>query len=371
MRTNIAVWLALVWSFNVQAYSNFIENPYTPYPPGCVSMPVPALGLIGDNVVKFYDGKIWLANSRYGREEVEADLRMYRVACPEPNRSVIWLELAISSTADPGELYNVPYGWAWNNTHLADITLTSPNGSVDNWAGWGHDVGWRVLNADPPDWIEGPVKKWYFVLNNLNHWIYGSSYTPGYFSAKEYNEGFGLGLNWDHEYQVPSTASLFSQHPQLPLSGRLSGNWVIDGAADQGLALNISEPAPDAVPEPGELSTTTLLMFLSWYTYDSDGQMLWLTAAEQFDQGANEVTLAVEYVRNGEFMSGKRAERSVVGSVSITANSCNDLRLDYDLSQIGLGAGSKRLQRLYSLETAGYVCRDLDARMLTNQQGDK
>ena len=305
MNAKLTIWLALLCSCNAQAYSNFIENPYTPYPPGCVSLPTPQLGLQGDNVARFYEGKIQLANARDGREGVEAGLSMYRVACPEPNRSVIWIELSIPSTSDPGELYNVPYGWTWNKTHLADIALISPGGAMDNWAGWGHDVGRQVLNADPPYWIDGPVKKWYFVLSNLNHWIYGNSYTPGYFTATEYNENFRLGLNWDHEYEIPSTASLFYERPRMPISGRLSGNWVIEGAADQGLALNISERVPEAVPEPDELLSSRLVMFLSWYTYDSHGGMLWLTGAAQFNQGDSDVTLAIERVRQGEFMGGK------------------------------------------------------------------
>ena len=35
MKTNIVAALALFCSFNLQAYSNFIENPHKPYPPGC------------------------------------------------------------------------------------------------------------------------------------------------------------------------------------------------------------------------------------------------------------------------------------------------------------------------------------------------
>jgi Tol biopolymer transport system component len=55
----------------------------------------------------------------------------------------------------------------------------------------------------------------------------------------------------------------------------------------------------------------------------------------------------------------------VVGSVTITGNNCNDLSLQYNLSDIGLGSGTKHLERLFSLETAGYVCRDLEARIDT------
>jgi hypothetical protein len=79
--------------------------------------------------------------------------------------------------------------------------------------------------------------------------------------------------------------------------------------------------------------------------------------------GATEVTIPIEDVSNGEFMGDKAAERSVVGSVTITGNNCNDLTLQYDLGDIDLGSGTEHMQRLFSLETAGYVCRDLEARM--------
>jgi hypothetical protein len=79
--------------------------------------------------------------------------------------------------------------------------------------------------------------------------------------------------------------------------------------------------------------------------------------------GETEVTIPIEKVTHGEFMGSKTADRSVVGSVTITGNNCNDLNLEYDLDDIDLGSGTKRLQRRFSLETAGYVCRDLEARI--------
>ncbi len=68
-----------------------------------------------------------------------------------------------------------------------------------------------------------------------------------------------------------------------------------------------------------------LLMFLSWYTYDANGDKLWLTGSSQFAMGDTEVTIPIEKVTHGEFMGSKTADRSVVGSVTITGNNCNDL----------------------------------------------
>lgn len=209
-------------------------------------------------------------------------------------------------------------------------------------------------------------RSWIFVLDST------TSFFPDFqasfaFPPTLYNGSFTLEFNrntsaaWD--IQVPSTASLFASTPRIALSGRLSGNWVVDGASDQGFVIAVSEMVPDSVPEPNEFLDSPLLMFLSWYTYDANGDKLWLTGSTQFSMGATEVTIPIEDVSNGEFMGSKTADRSVVGSVSITGNNCNDLTFQYDLSDIGLGSGTKHLQRLFSLETAGYVCRDLEARM--------
>ena len=165
---------------------------------------------------------------------------------------------------------------------------------------------------------------------------------------------------------INPTGESLNANSRLPLSGRLSGNWVVEGASDQGFVIAISELVPDAaVPAPEDLLDSPLLMFLSWYTYDANGDLLWLTGAAQFAMGDTEVTIPIEDVSNGEFLGGKTADRSVVGSVTITGNNCNDLSFQYDLGDIGLGSGTKHLERLFSLETAGYVCRDLEARMAT------
>jgi hypothetical protein len=92
MKTTFFAFLAFVVSFNAQAYSNFVANPYTPYPPGCATLPDLQTTLYGDNVVKFFEGKIPLPNALNLAEYIDADVAAYRVACAEPNRSLILLE---------------------------------------------------------------------------------------------------------------------------------------------------------------------------------------------------------------------------------------------------------------------------------------
>jgi hypothetical protein len=188
---------------------------------------------------------------------------------------------------------------------------------------------------------------------------------PSALSAADYNGSFKLvltgGDNSELVIDVPSSEEMFDSNPAIPLSGRLSGNWVADGAADQGFLISVSELA--GVEMLGDPLTSPLLMFLSWYTYDAEGNLLWLTGAAQFEQGASHVTVPIELVTNGEFLGTKVADREVVGNVTITGNNCNDLGFEYDLNDIALGSGTKRLKRLFALETAGYTCRDLEARI--------
>lgn len=55
--------------------------------------------------------------------------------------------------------------------------------------------------------------------------------------------------------------------------------------------------------------------------------------------------------------------RITTGEVHLRARSCDALELDYELAALDLGAGTLQLQRLFALETAGYPCRDYEARL--------
>ena len=79
------------------------------------------------------------------------------------------------------------------------------------------------------------------------------------------------------------------------------------------------------------------------------------------------MSIPVERVSGGEFRGGKPAARETVGNVTLTAKSCDDLEFSFDYSTLGLGSGTRRLQRPFSLETTGYECRDYAARVAANR----
>jgi len=111
-----------------------------------------------------------------------------------------------------------------------------------------------------------------------------------------------------------------------------------------------------------------LVVFFSQYTFDAGSRPMWLVGDATFEPGASRVTFPVFRVSGGQFRGDRLATRERVGQVTLTSRSCNNLAFRYDYSRIGLGVGNRRLQRLYSLETAGYDCRDHEARVAANRE---
>lgn len=372
MKTTICVLLYLLGSTSALANSNFITNPYLPYPPGCAQVPT-AAGLSA-RAAKFFEDTVEMPDAQTG-EKVPVGLAAYRSPCSEPNRSLIWLEFTLPDT------------YALQGIELELQTAVAE--PMDNWRylmnlvaepnGWGAG-GWAdrertYLVSDEQQvtgqfWDVTEERRWLFLLDN------GPPLSEGFFgehglTPSQYNASFKLWLRYPpYDYlaiDVPATSDLLPERTsRLPLSGRHSGIWVTEGAADQGFQLAISEQvgkSPDFVPGAPDLP---LVIFFSQYSFDAQSQPLWLIGNAEFEPGASEVTIPIVRVSNGEFRGGKLADRVTIGSVTFSSNSCNDLGFEYDYRDLGLGAGLKRLQRLFSLEIAGYDCRDYEARIAAN-----
>lgn len=353
------------------ANSNFVTSPYLPYPPGCALVPdAYDPGWLETHAVRFFTRSIRVYNSRTG-EEVPLTLEAFRSPCSEPNRSLVWLRFSLApADARYNFEWSLPAVWAQAETpwskpmHL----VTEPNG----WrtGALGEINQRRFLVSQPEGALAGeyaeflglPAERhWLFLLDGeqQNFWETG----PG-LTALEYNSRFTLDLGGYLRLEVPATADLLpGPAPSLPLSGRLSGVWGVEGAADQGFQLAISEPVrAEHDPEP-------LLLFFTHYTFDADGNPVWLVGNAEFEPGATEVTVSIEKVDGGVFRGDQRADRETIGSIKLVAHSCNDIGFEFDYSGLGLGTGIERLQRLFSLEVAGYDCRDYEARVAANQEG--
>ena len=355
MRIMFFVLLA-VYSLSAHAFENFIDNEWSPYPAGCVTIPDMQLAIYGDNAKQFFGQELTLPNAQDLLEDLPVNVFGLRVACADANRSVIWVVFKIPDTVLPaGTFYITPEAHAIINGKDIPLRLA---GEPNNGGSGTEPDGSGQIFGGPVEFGGGLDKEWIFVLDNVS--AFASNFDPdNVISASQYNDSFQLdlvGINQTYSIQVPSTASTLDANAGIPLSGRLSGNWVVQGVPDQGFVIAISELTDSLDP----------LMFLSWYTYDNDGKLLWLTGAAQFEIGDTRITIPIELVTNGQFLGSKTADREVVGSVIITSNDCNDLSFHYELNDINLGSGDEKLQRVFSLETAGYVCRDLEARIEAN-----
>jgi hypothetical protein len=291
---------------------------------------------------------------------------MFRVGCAEPNRSVILVEFRLRPEwIDPrySQIVLPTFGGDGTAMHLVPFDLVAePNG-------WGpsaqqHALTKRTIGDYTGGWDEPRRFSWRYVLSIGPA---GAGWNPE-FLANYYNDSFPLGFHgsdgWTGMHvDVPATRDVLARNPTLPLNGRLSGVWLEEGAANQGFLLSFSTPVPSAGTEAAEPENSELLVFLSWYTFDTQGGMLWLTGVARFPQGAAEVSIPIVRVTGGQFLGSQAADRAVVGEARLQASQCNELELDYDLADLGLGAGDMRLQRLHALEIAGYPCRDYAARL--------
>ena len=352
----------------------YVEPALAPYPPGCVTLPARQVELYGDNAALFWTGSLplELVNKRAGGPDfglVEAS--MYRVACAEPGRSAIMMEFRLPGEwADPLESRFI----------LPSFTAEGPGGF--------HYVPFE-LKAEPNGWGQSPEQQ-SLTRHSLGDYTGGWD-NPRLFTwryildmaplgagwqlmADAYNEafvllGYSMGALHGPFIEVPATRSVIEPNPTLPLNGRLTGVWVEPGSTDQGLLLSFGSPVPAAGSKDPSPQRPELGLFLSWFTFDAEGRQLWLAGDARFPQGASEVWLPLIRVAEGQFLGPPAAPglgvdpRTLAGEIHIKARSCNALEVDYDLSSLALGAGSFRLQRLDALETAGYPCRDYEARL--------
>lgn len=350
---------------------------YTPYPPGCITLPFRQVDLYGANAVRFWSGSLWLEvvhkiDSRDLSDNLgRVDAAMYRVGCAEPGRSVILVELRLPAGQLDRRKSTIVLPTFTGSTGM-DLVVFDLVPEPNSWSQvpTGNGLTKRALGDYAGGWEDASGFTWRYVLDV--GWQ-GQSW-PSPFLVDYYNSAFALepvvyGNFAPPLINVPATASRVAPNPSLPLNGRLSGIWVEPGAADQGFLLSIGNPVPPAGGEIAEPERSDLELFLSWYTFDTQGNQLWLAGNARFPQGVDEVTVPLVVADGGIFLgpvpeSGLGADpRKRVGELHIEARSCNELAVEYDLSLLDLDSGEFDLQRLDALETAGYPCRDYEARL--------
>ncbi|HKX56948.1 MAG TPA: hypothetical protein VJN01_12635, partial [Xanthomonadales bacterium] len=338
MRT-IILGLLLCWPWlELQAFTNFVENPYTPYPLACdwtyEWSNYAWYDSDGDSRrYKFHEGEVTLKSPGYQGRPVTAVVRAYRISCPEANRSQILLQF--TSPGDKDAFYATPSIRAIlddNKTVLMSLSQAQGSWNLAEWPA-AQPGNFGMTNCMGNNGFCSQVG-WSFVLDNQSPLIPGVEASQ-FITAEEYNDSFRLELNFGdssagYVIDVPATTAEFHESANVPLSGRHSGLWVIDATSDQGFNIAVSEFADRGNGWVYESPyVPPLLLFLSWYTFDAAGQPMWLTGAAEFQYGASEVAFSLISVRGGEFLGDQKAQRQVVGQVKITAHNCNNLGFEY------------------------------------------
>lgn len=373
MRASITTALLLAWlhAGADTADPYYTGNAFSPYPPGCVTLLSQQRELYGDNVVRFWSGSMWLdvvheveSGGNY-RNVGLVHIDLFRVGCAEPDRSVIVAEFRLPQEWDDPRnaqlvLPTVSGSYAWDPVPFE--FRAEPNG-------WGRTLQQEAITRQAfgdytGGWDDARRFIWRYVLDVGPAGVgWGADFMVDYYNSRL---GLQLGRNdgWGNlSIEVPATHEVLEPNPVLPLNGRLSGAWIEPGAVDQGLVLSFSSPVPPAGQPAADAARSDLVVFLTWFTFDADGDPLWLAGSARFAPGASEVEVPLVHAAGGGFLDSRAAERRTVGSLRLKARQCNEIDVEYDLDNAGLGSGDLQLQRMEALEVAGYPCRDYLARL--------
>lgn len=337
---NFKTWLvlvALVSSPVCAFYENHLSNVFSPIPPGCVTNFQVWNQFNTSGTQTLAEGVVDWPNINGAKQQLE--VKVMQKGCPDSGRRVLFLEVRLLNNSDGVvDAAFPPFPWGriqGDATRYRFRLNTEPNTNFasDQLTGW---IG------------EGVVYR-YFLDNYAP--LAGDFDPYIVMTIPKYNGAFTLELDDRLNSTVSASVPAYANNLRattMILNGRLTGNWVTPGVRDQGFLLSFNELFTEAKG----------LLFMSWYTYDSNGDLLWLTGANTYELESTQASFDIELVTNGEFLGSKVADREVVGTGTIRAYDCNDLRLTYNLNGIGLGSGTIQLRRVFSLEIQGYVCGD-------------
>jgi len=334
----IAVSFFIFNSASTWAFESYYTHWWTPYPPSCVfTLTLPrGVDTQGEGQLLVSE-TISLGASDNRLPDVPIEIEVLRRSCIEENRSALFMIFRNPN----GSPYKAPKLSARIGDVSYQLRLSrEPNTRFEDYAS-------KTLNDTVGFIIDGAD---FSVIENA-------------ISADQYNGAFQLVVEDRgeagnvYQYDLPANNPDLKPKRKL-LTGRMSGLWSAEGSTDQGFQLSIQELWTSGSPQPH--------VFLSWYTYDKNGDLLWLTGTGIVGvMGDKGVILNMQLVTNGEFLGGKRADRQTLHEAYLFVENCNRMGFNYNLEELGLGQGRIFLKRLFSLETAGYSCRDTQSRLET------
>jgi len=243
--------LMLFFSQTAVGIENFITHATTLYPPACVSTaPLGEVSTPSSTRIQFLNQLVDLTAYPNTNNKADVEVLVYRRGCKDPERGVMFIS---TSLVAGGEAFFLPRIFAKVEGTRYPLRLANePNSFEQEQGGTIKGSGFRE-----------------FIMDGVAESKIAS--TENIISIAQYNGSFTLiiqdGFDPSIEYELPVTAYTGFQKPvNFPLTGRLSGNWVVEGVPDQGFLISVNE----FIDENGVQNFT----FLSWYTYNSDGSLL-------------------------------------------------------------------------------------------------
>ena len=339
LQLTTGIVLSFLLTSPVFAFESYYTHWWTPYPPSCVfTLTLPRDVSTQGDAQNLVSESINFSSDDATLPPVEVEIEVIRRACMEENRSALFMTFR-----NPTGAFKAPKISARIEDKIYTLRLSrEPNTRFEDYAT-------KTLNKDV-----------IFVIDGAS---FDESDVSKAISADQYNGAFRLTIEDTGNTGIKYEYDLAANDPQLKpsrklLTGRMSGTWVAEGTSDQGIQISIEELWTGGSPEPHA--------FLTWYTFDNDGNPLWLAANGTFGvMGDSVAYLSMVLVKNGEFLGDKKADRQRLHDVVLVAEGCNRMGLRYDLEEIGLGKGNIWLKRIFSLETAGHACRDYQSRIDT------
>ncbi|MGM0658231.1 MAG: hypothetical protein ACQET0_06610 [Pseudomonadota bacterium] len=320
---------------------NFLTDLNTPFPPGCLSIDLPEQPRSGDSLL--VDQTISAPTINSDARDGSVLVQAWRVACAGGEFSVVLVRMRQVGESDP---IVVPQVFA--DAGDVDVPL--------------HQAQLQLLPGSGNVGASGDI-----ITSSGTTWMLAVDPVPlqgdGLFVAEDYNEIFTVEFNWGSYAPAVPEGRVFvfdrfepsldpPQFDEPVLNGRYSGQWVREGAANQGLVLQIAEQIDEN------------FVFAIFFTY-IDGEPVWVTGnSEAGIPEPGPVTVEMFTLENGAFITdanqppADQVPPTDAGSIEIEVIDCNRLRVNYDFSPLGKGTGSIELDRF--IRIAGYDCNPWD-----------
>ncbi len=323
---------------------NVLTDLLSPFPPGCVALDLPTQPTPGEN--ELWDEVVQAPAVGSNTANSNVRIQIWRVGCADSGFSVVMVRLQNLSE----QLVLIPQVFAEAGQselpfHEAQLISQPAVGNIGAAGNVMPFSGQTFMLAVDPVSVDAET----------------------FFSPQDYNEEFTLEFFWGGFASEVTLGELFpiaSYTPALDplqfdpplLHGRMNGAYIFGDKPSAGLFLNVGEQLSEI---DGELVDTNFV-FAAFFTY-LDGEPYWMVGSTgPQDPGLGTITIDMVSLRGGDFFTNPPSytdadlDAEVVGRLTIEALDCNNLLLDYDFGNIGVGSGSLEAQRL--IRVAGYDC---------------